>query len=348
MKKRVTLADIASEVGVTKGLVSRALAGKYNVSDEMRDRITQKAVELGYDFTKLRSKKPDAVKCSLIISKRILLKEDYWQPIIRSVSATLDRYNILLEYQIYDEEDLNLEFVDKLRRHKTSAFILMHENPLLIVNGFKDIKKPVVIIDPKYFHNDEFLQMKFSNYDSIYLATQCLIQNGHKNIAFYGCDEHAISFRERHEGFLACINAHRQKGVIGYNIMFDNTDLQFGDYDLLKSYLVDQEKDITAIVCANDIVALNVYKAAYDFNIKIPDDLSVIGFDDIKEGEYANPPLSTFKVPRHEIGIEVGRYLINCFQNQQLLYNQVIIRCDFVERESVKKRERGETNDQNC
>jgi len=139
MAKRVLLEDIAKEVGVTKGLVSRALAGKYNVSDEMRDRINQKAVELGYDFTKLRSKKADAKKCTLIISKRILLKEDYWQPIIRSVSATLDRYNIMLEYQIYDEDNLNKEFIAQLRELRTNAFIMMHENPLILVNGFKGI-----------------------------------------------------------------------------------------------------------------------------------------------------------------------------------------------------------------
>ncbi|MFA5686729.1 MAG: LacI family DNA-binding transcriptional regulator [Bacilli bacterium] len=348
MKKRVLLEDIAREVGVTKGLVSRALAGKYNVSDEMRDRITQKAVEMGYDFSKLKSKKPDATKCSLIISKRILLKEDYWQPIIRSVSSTLDRYNILLEYQIYDEEDLNKMFVDKLRRLKTNAFIIMHENPLIIANGFKDIKKPVVVIDPKYFHNDEFLQMKFSNYESIYLATRCLIENGHKRIAFYGCDEHAISFRERHEGFLAAVSVYRNQDVKGYDILFDNTYLQYGDHELLKSVINDKEKKISAIVCANDIIALNVYKAARELGINIPEELSVIGFDDIKEGEYANPPLTTFKVPRHEIGVEVGRYLINCFQNQQLLYNQVIIRCDFIERESVKKLKKGDPHDQNC
>lgn len=336
MAKRVLLEDIAKEVGVTKGLVSRALAGKYNVSDEMRDRINQKAVELGYDFTKLRSKKADAKKCTLIISKRILLKEDYWQPIIRSVSATLDRYNIMLEYQIYDEDNLNKEFIAQLRELRTNAFIMMHENPLILVNGFKGIKKPVVIVDPKFFHNDDFLQMKFSNYDSIYIATKCLIECGHKRLAFYGCDEHATSFRERHEGFLACINAFRNQGVKGYDIMFNNSELQYGDHELLKTFLSDKEKNISAIVCANDIIALNVYKAAYELGIRIPDDLSVTGFDDIKEGEYARPPLTTFKVPRNEIGTEVGRYLINYFQNQQLLYSQVVIRCDFVERSSVK------------
>ena len=83
MAKRILLEDIAREVGVTKGLVSRALAGKYNVSEEMRSRIVKKAAELGYDHSNLRSRPAPISRVLLVISSRILLKEDYWQPIIK-------------------------------------------------------------------------------------------------------------------------------------------------------------------------------------------------------------------------------------------------------------------------
>ena len=83
MAKKVRLEDIAKECGVTKGLVSRALAGKYNVGDETRNLIMQKAVELGYDFTKLRIKKPQKTSVVIVVEQTILMKEDFWQPIIR-------------------------------------------------------------------------------------------------------------------------------------------------------------------------------------------------------------------------------------------------------------------------
>ena len=89
--KSVRLIDIANECGVTKGLVSRALAGKYNVGDETRNLIMQKAVELGYDFNKLRVKTPKKPSVVIIVSSSILTKEIYWQPILK---------NLLKEHQM--------------------------------------------------------------------------------------------------------------------------------------------------------------------------------------------------------------------------------------------------------
>ena len=89
MAEKVRLEDIARECNVTKGLVSRALAGKYNVGDETRNIIMQKAVELGYDFTKLRGKNNRKPSVVIVVSSNILLKEDYWQPIIKIYTLPL-------------------------------------------------------------------------------------------------------------------------------------------------------------------------------------------------------------------------------------------------------------------
>src|SRR5574344_2116485 len=115
---RVTLEDIAKACGVTKGLVSRSLAGKYNVSDEMRTRIAQKAAELGYDTTHLRKKKEIINRVLLVISSRMLLKEDYWQPIIKSLSKTLDFSSVVLEYFVYEENKVDGETLEKLANSK--------------------------------------------------------------------------------------------------------------------------------------------------------------------------------------------------------------------------------------
>ena len=98
MANKVRLEDIARECGVTKGLVSRALAGKYNVGDETRNIIMQKAVELGYDFTKLRHKKNKTKSVVIVVGQTILMKEDFWQPILKSLYATLNRLSFKLEY----------------------------------------------------------------------------------------------------------------------------------------------------------------------------------------------------------------------------------------------------------
>jgi len=336
MAKTVRLEDIARECGVTKGLVSRALAGKYNVGDETRNRIMQKAVELGYDFSKLRAKTKKKTSVVVVVSSTILLKEDYWQPIIKNMYATLNRANITLEYFVFDNDNIDLSSVRALKDNPCMAFVILHKNPDIIFKELKKFNKPIIEVDPKYMHYSGVTQIKYSNYTSIYEATQKLIELGHRDICFYGSDMHALSFRERHEGFLACIDNNKKDNVRGYNIIFDNTDLQYSDNKLLKDTLIKNEK-ITAIVCANDICALNAYKVIRKMGKEVPDDYSIIGFDNIKQGKESVPSLSTFNVPREQIGDEVGLLITRLLQENRPQYSEIIIRCDFVERESIRK-----------
>ena len=334
MAKRVRLEDIAKACGVTKGLVSRALAGKYNVGDETRNIIMQKAVELGYDFSKLRNKGKKKTSVVIVVSSTILLKEDYWQPIIKNMYATLNRSSVKMEYFVFDGENIDLESVKELKDNPCVAFVIFHNNPDVIVKELIKFNKPIIEVDPKFIHATGVTQIKYSNYTSIYEATQRLIDYGHKHICFYGSDMHAMSFRERHEGFLACID--NNKDVTGYNIIFDNTDLQYGDNKLLKDTLKKYPK-ITAIVCANDICALNAYDVIKKMGKSIPEDYSVIGFDNVQQGKESYPTLSTFNVPREQIGDEIALYINRLMQNDKPQYSEFVIRCDFIERNSIKR-----------
>ena len=335
MGTKVRLEDIAKACGVTKGLVSRALAGKYNVGDETRNIIMQKAVELGYDFSKLRikSKKNSVV---IVVSSNILLKEDYWQPIIKNMYATMNRSSVKMEYFVFDGDNIDLDSVKALKDNPCLAFIILHKNPDIVFKELVKFKKPIIEFDPKYMHATGSTQIKYSNYTSIYDATQKLIDYGHKDICFYGSDMHAMSFRERHEGFLACIDNNATKGINGYNVIFDNTNQQYGDETMLREMLLNNPK-ITAIICANDICALNAYEFIKKMGKSVPEDYSIIGFDNIQEGRTASPTLSTFNVPREQIGDEIGLYVNRLIQQNRPQYSEFIIRCDFVERESIRK-----------
>ena len=331
--KKPTLDQIAKECGVTKGLVSRALGGKNNVSDETRDRIVRKATELGYDTTKLKAYKVSSNHVLLISSSRILFKEDFWQPIIASISTTLSRNNLIMEYFVFDEDKIDDDLLKRLKDSSCGAFIVIHVTIKSIMDIVISKNKPTVVVDPKTFYS-EVTQFKFSNYDSAYLAARRLIEQGHRNIAFYGSDSHSTSFRERHEGYMACMESHKDI-VKPYSLIFDNSQKNFADEDMLVNALT--KNPITAIVCANDIIAINAMKTIYRLNKKVPEDISIIGFDNIKSGEYMTPKLSTFNIPRQEIGEEVAKYIANSVRSHQIPYSQIVIRCDFIERESNKE-----------
>ena len=331
--KKVTLDQIAIECGVTKGLVSRALGGKNNVSDNMREKIIRKATELGYDTSKLKVHKVSNNRVLLISSSRILFKEDFWQPIITSISSTLSRNNLIMEYFVFDEENITDDLLKKLKESSCNAFVVMHIAPRKIMDVILNENKPVVIVDPKSFYSDA-TQFKFSNYDSTYLAVQRLVEQGHTNIAFYGSDSHSLSFRERHEGFMACMEAHKDI-VKSYSVIFNNDNKNYANEDMLLEVL--KNNPVTAVVCANDIIAINAIKTINKLNKKVPDDISVIGFDNIKTGEFMSPPLSTFNIPRQEIGEEVAKYVANSIKSHQIALSQIVVRCDYIERESNKQ-----------
>ena len=331
--KKPTLDQIALECGVTKGLVSRALGGKNNVSDATRDKIIRKAAELGYDTQKLKAYKASSNHVLLIASGRILFKEDFWQPIITAISSTLSRNNLIMEYFVFDEDKIDDNLLKKLKETSCSAFIIIHVTPMPIMNVLISKNKPMVVVDPKTFYS-EATQFKFSNYDSAYLATERLIKQGHTNIAFYGSDSHSLSFRERHEGFMACMENHKME-THPYSIIFNNEKKNYADEEMLENAI--NNNPITAIVCANDIIALNAIKTLHRLNKKVPDDVSIIGFDNIRMGEFVSPKLSTFNIPRQEIGEEVAKYVANSLKSHQIPYSQIIIRCNFIERESNAK-----------
>ena len=332
--KKPTLEQIAQECGVTKGLVSRALGGKNNVSETMREKIIRKAAELGYDTSKLKAYKVFSNHVLLVSSSRILFKEDFWQPIITSISSTLSRSNLILEYFVFDEDKIDDNLLKKLKESSCSAFIVIHVTPKSIMDILISKNKPTVVVDPKTFYS-EATQFKFSNYDSVYLATERLIEQGHTDIVFYGSDSHSTSFRERHEGYMACMENHKDR-VKAYNVIFNNDEKNYADEEMITNVL--ENNPITAIVCANDIIALNAIKTINRLNKKVPDDISVIGFDNIRAGEFMSPKLSTFNIPRQEIGEEVARYVANSIKYHQIAYSQIIIRCNYIERESNKIR----------
>ena len=206
----------------------------------------------------------------------------------------------------------------------------MHLTPMAIMDVIINKQKPTVVVDPKTFYS-EATQFKFSNYDSAYIATQRLIQQGHRDIAFYGSDSHSTSFRERHEGFLSCMLTN--KNIANrYSIIFDNEQKNYADEELFINTITNNP--ITAVVCANDLIALNAIKTLQRIGKRVPEDISLIGFDNIRTGEFVSPKLSTFNIPRQEIGEEVAKYVANSIKSHQIQLSQIIVRCNYIERES--------------
>lgn len=333
--KRVTVEEIAKQVGVSKGLVSRALTGKYNVSDQIRDEITRTALSMGYDFERLRSNNKKRTKCVLVMSSSMLLKEEYWQPIIQAIIATLDEAHISLEYFIYDEKNLGQDDITRLKGINASGYFFMHNNPKELLAAVENTNRTVVVVDPRTVQTGKHLQVKYNNFNSFYELTSRLIEMGHRHFLFYGPTGSSASFNEREQGVVTCIRDNMEKHVTVSEVLFSNESGNYADNAKFEKYL-KEHPDITAVFCANDIIAMNAQKSIERLGKKVPEDYSLVGFDNIRESADENVNLTTVNVPRTELGREAARYLIKHISNQQIRYSQIVIDCEIVVRGSVK------------
>lgn len=334
--KRVTVEEIAEKVGVSKGLVSRALTGKLNVSDKVRDEITRTALAMGYDFGRLRSNNRKRSKCVLVMSSNMLLKEEYWQPIIQAIISTLDEAHINLEYFIYDEKNYTRDDISRLKSLNASGYFFMHNNPRELLEAVESTNRTVVVVDPKTVQTGKHLQVKYNNFNSFYEMTSRLIEKGHRHFMFYGPLGSIASFNEREQGVVTCVRDHTEMQTSVDEVLFSNESGNYADNERFEKCL-KAHPEITAIFCANDIIAMNAKLSIERLGKKVPDDYSLVGFDNIRESGEDNIDLTTVNVPRTELGCEAARYLIKHISNQQIRYSQIVIDCEIVERGSVKQ-----------
>lgn len=333
--KKVTMEDIAKASGFSKGLVSRTLSGKYGVSESTRQKIYSTAHDLGYDLETKRYRQNVKKEITLYITSHVLSKEMYWQAIIAALERRLNKAGIHLGYQIFSEDKITASETKRiLDSFNTDGRVVIHHNTKELMNLFLKKDLPTVIIDPKFNDNSNYYQIKTSNFESSYEATKYFIANGHRKLLYYGSVSFASSFRERYEGMKKCAQDHASSGVEFYEVLFGNDNYEFEDNASLMKKIT--EYGITAVLCSNDLMAISCYQAIKELGIEVFNDVSVIGFDNIYESKILYPELTTCNVPRKLMGEEAAKYLIDAINHEAQKYASISLKCEFIERSSVK------------
>ena len=327
---------ITKAAGVSKGLVSRALNDKANVSEKTRDKIIRVANSLGYDFNHLRSKKKKKF-CLLVLTENMMKHIDFWDPIIRKITTTLGEHRIRLEYFIIDESISIQKTKERLQSIQTAGYVFIHYNPSELLEVANENNLPVVVIDPKYNHADKHWNVQFDNVATTLELTNLLAANGHNHILFYGPKNDSLSFDDRNWGFE--LGLKQSRNLKGYNLLFNNKSGNYEDKEKLIKVL-NKNPQITAIICANDMIALNCERTIRELGKRVPDDYSLVGFDNIEESKSIS--LTTVNIPREELGIEAAKYLWKRLNDQQLKYSRLTIYCELLIRNSIRNINEGD------
>ncbi len=342
MGKKVTMEQIAAAANVSKGLVSRALADHYGVSEEKRSFIKMKATELGYDFGRIKTRAKKRRRCSLLISSRVLTRESYWQPIIRRLEDELSFAGIETNYFVYDENNFGEGDVQRLHGDGADAYVVMHKNFPFLMEELEKKKKPTVVIDPRFHMSSKFLQLKASNYDSSYEAAKYLIRNGLLRLLYFGSTSFSESYSERYQGAKACVDDMKSCGAMLSSLDIDNSDYAFAAPEKLKAILSAGNTD--AILCCNDLFAVSALKTVKEMGLRVPEDISIVGFDNTVESSIVSPELTTVDIPREQMGAEAANYLIRTLESGKAQFTSLVLNCVLVKRRSVKEKVREDEN----
>lgn len=302
--KKVTMQDIADKLGISKSLVSISLNNRYGVSDEMRFKIFLTAIEMGYDFdynykSQTTDKRNNVV---VFIKKQELLANGYWSDILAGAEKVLNQNNFNLKLEVWDETTSHNMILVRIAESSADGILIINELPKEAMPGVFKLKIPVLFVDGKEYTDKDFDSIRVNNYLGGYLVAEYLAKMGHTKMAYVGDKEFSMSFRERYYGFKNYIDENENLEFLGhiYQTTYDISE----DFKDSSNVVEAMKKEIrpTALFCANDDIARFVYGELAKLALKVPEDVSVIGFDNLVNSNLMNPPLTSVNVLKKDLG----------------------------------------------
>ena len=311
---------------------------KYGVSDETRLKIRIEAVNLGYEFRKSASSRgrSDISDVMVIMAKKSLSDTGYYTKILESIEEALNRKSIRISLRFLDSdpEDKDIPIEWSIRSFKTSGIIIVgnisRENiSLLMSTGL-----PVVLVDV----TDPAIpadRVMTNNFLGMYFGAKYLVDTGHKRILFVGAYNNSVSFMDRYHG---CKYFADNQKAVGVSFRY-----AIGDYDSRRQPFNRKELEAMlsrsdlpdAILCANDPIAFKIYDMLKERGLRIPEDISVVGFDDVQMCDWVEPKLTSVRSPKQELGKRAVDMLIRRIRNPDCSFECVQIGTGIAYRDSV-------------
>jgi LacI family transcriptional regulator len=338
--KRITIVDVAKQAGVSKGTVSAVINAKNTVKPGTRDHILRVMKELNF--------RPKGVARNLrngTQDKSIgIIIKDLNYPFYTSIAIGVKEYANSKGYSVIVTSSENDHECEKRFSHLFSTKDIKGTIIAPIVEGtaeiehlfkLKMINYPFVLLED--VKGIQANVVAIDNLKAIKKAVKYLIDNGHKKIVHFAGPPNSSHTQERIEGFRHAFSertlAFNKDMVVSIGSNDEDSFARTIEYFKCKN----REDYPTAIVCFNDQQALAVITALKELNISVPDDISIIGNDDISYAKIYPVPLTTIRAPKHEIGRKAAEILIRNIESTTLLpVERVVLETEFIIRESTK------------
>lgn len=323
-----TINDIAAKLGISKSTVSKGLNNATDISDEMRRKILETAVELGYTckHTVKRTKK----LCILIENMNYETPNQFGHDIILGFRQMAET-----EGWLVDVIPLNLEIqkttpynVFMMDYNYQAAFILGLTLSDPWMAEFPSTNIPTVLYDNQIKNNPAVASIGCNNHEAFELAVEHLFNLGHRKIGLLSSPLDSYIMKARYNAYLDAMNK--------FGLEINGSYIGLGQYISESTRInVPQliEHGVTAILCSHDIRAVSAITECQDMGLRVPQDISIIGFDDLPMAAYTTPALTTLRQDRIALG-KCGYYTVSCLLNH-LPVESLQLRAPLIIREST-------------
>ncbi|MBQ8752546.1 MAG: substrate-binding domain-containing protein [Clostridia bacterium] len=256
---------------------------------------------------------PNGCLVVMLVVKEHVINFVFWNTILDMIESEVKRLGYTFQMHVVDDSK------DEWLRPEATGYILLGRLPQQCFTQVEALKKPIVWVDcENEFGN--YGQVRVNNRCGTYMLTKRAIELGHRRLAFCGGSAHR-SYEERGEGMMSCV---REYSALGVTCEVISNRGNPAETKRMLVELLTRRNAPTFIQCASDSGAQAVYAAAKSLMLKIPDDLSIAGFDNIKEAHLMEPPLTTVGVPRMDMAITAVELLVKQM-NAPLAANEVIL-----------------------
>ena len=289
----MTIKDLAAQTGYSVGTISRVLNNQPHVSELAREIILKAAEESGFQLNENAKQLKQQQSNALLVICKGNYNELFDVLLIEIQSRVADtHYTLIVDY--IDERANEVRRALQLCREKTPQGILfLGGNQENFQESFHKIHVPCVLV------TSSAADLAFSNLSSVTsddtlaasLAIARLLELGHKKLVVVGGHrDYSEIARLRHQG---CVQAFREHGMVFQESQYETARFNFADGYRAARVLLERNPDVTALFAMSDVMALGAIRALADAGKRVPEDISVVGFDGLQIGEYTLPRLST-------------------------------------------------------
>jgi LacI family transcriptional regulator len=342
MKSRIKISDIARQTGVSVSTVSLALNNKPGVSEETRLRVVEVAQKFEYPIKPLTA----SIKGSQLTTIGMVIKTDpdilpmanpFYSKVIVGIEESCRRnsINLLFATLPVDENNQPVEVPQLLYNDLVDGLLMIGtsvDETFTSISGKS--KTPIVLVDG-YSSTECYDTVVSDNFRAAYQAVSYLIEMGHRHIGLVGSDTNCYpSLKERRNGYLRALKENEINETYISNFNINKSKGYQETMSLLK-----ENPRITALFCVNDDVGSTAIRAVQDVGKRVPEDVSIVGYDDTYLAANTHPRLTTMHVDTVAMGHAAVQLLSLRITNPDSARMTLVIHPNLVRRESVMQRQ---------